>query len=78
MNFYYDPMNAATLAAYVNYITPVVGAKEAAMAIDPALANNELIFPSEVTLSVCQQFRALTATEEMDFTAAFQNIKLGA
>jgi spermidine/putrescine transport system substrate-binding protein len=78
MNFYYDPMNAATLAAYVNYITPVVGAKEAAMAIDPALANNELIFPSAATLSVCQQFRALTATEEMDFTSAFQNIKLGA
>jgi len=78
MNFYYDPMNAATLAAYVNYITPVVGAKEAAMKIDPALANNELIFPSAATLSVCQQFRALTATEEMDFTSAFQNIKLGA
>ncbi len=78
MNFYYDPTNAATLAAYVNYITPVVGAKEEAMKIDPILAENQLIFPSEATLSVCQSFRALTNAEDMAFTAAFQNIKLGA
>ena len=29
----------------MNYITPVVGAKEAAIAIDPELAENQLIFP---------------------------------
>lgn len=78
MNFYYDPVNAATLAAYVNYITPVLGAKEAAMSIDPELANNQLIFPSEEFLANTQSFRALTAQEELSFTKAFQNIKLGA
>jgi spermidine/putrescine transport system substrate-binding protein len=78
MNFYYDPYNAAVLAAYVNYITPVVGAKEEAMKLDPALADNELIFPSEAFLSKTQGFRALDSKEEQSFTKAFQQIKLGA
>jgi len=78
MNFYYDPYNAAVLAAYVNYITPVVGAKEEAMKIDPALAENQLIFPSEEFLAQTQAFRALESKEEQAFTKAFQKIKLGA
>jgi spermidine/putrescine transport system substrate-binding protein len=78
MNFYYDPYNAAVLAAYVNYITPVVGAKEEAMKLDPALAENQLIFPSEEFLAQTQAFRALEGKEEQNFTKAFQKIKLGA
>ncbi|MEI8231366.1 MAG: extracellular solute-binding protein, partial [Actinomycetes bacterium] len=78
MNFYYDPYNAAVLAAYVNYITPVVGAKEEAMKLDPALAENQLIFPSADFLSQTQSFRALDSKEEQSFTKAFQKIKLGA
>jgi spermidine/putrescine transport system substrate-binding protein len=78
MNFYYDPYNAAVLAAYVNYITPVVGAKEEAIKLDPALADNQLIFPSEEFLSLTQGFRALDGAEEQAFTKAFQKIKLGA
>ncbi|MGH3105348.1 MAG: polyamine ABC transporter substrate-binding protein [Gaiellaceae bacterium] len=51
MNFVYDPKIAAQIAAYVNYISPVKGAKEEAAKIDPALASNPLIFPDEETLS---------------------------
>ena len=72
MNFYYDPYNAAVLAAYVNYITPVVGAKEEAMKLDPTLAENQLIFPSEEFLAQTQAFRALESKEEQNFTKAFQ------
>jgi spermidine/putrescine transport system substrate-binding protein len=78
MNFYYDPYNAAVLAAYVNYITPVVGAKEEAIKLDPALAENQLIFPSEEFLSLTQGFRSRDSKEEQAFTKAFQKIKLGA
>jgi spermidine/putrescine transport system substrate-binding protein len=78
MNFYYDPYNAAVLAAYVNYITPVMGAKEEAIKLDPALAENQLIFPTEEFLSLTQGFRALDGKEEQAFTKAFQKIKLGA
>ena len=36
MNFYYDPAVAAEVAAYVNYICPVVGAREAMAASTPS------------------------------------------
>lgn len=78
INFYYDPANAAALAAWVNYVTPVVGAQEEAMKIDKALASNELIFPTEKTLSLTHSFRSLNPTEDKDFGAAFQQVLLGA
>jgi spermidine/putrescine transport system substrate-binding protein len=51
MNYVYDPKVAAKLAAYINYVTPVKGAKEELAKTDPETAKNELIFPSEETLS---------------------------
>ncbi|TYL52387.1 ABC transporter substrate-binding protein [Agromyces mariniharenae] len=77
INYYYEPEVAAEVAAWVNYITPVVGAKEAAIAIDPALAENQLIFPDEDTLSQAHIFRTLTPAEEQKYQAAFQSILLG-
>ena len=61
----------------MNYITPVVGAKEAAMAIDPELAENQLIFPNEETLAKAHVFRGLAAAEEQKYNAAFQKVLLG-
>jgi spermidine/putrescine transport system substrate-binding protein len=78
INYYYDPVNAAELAAWVNYVTPVVGAKEEAIKIDPSLAENQLIFPSAETLAKTHAFRALSGAEEQKFGAAFQKILLGA
>ncbi len=77
INYYYDPKNAAELAAWVNYVTPVVGAKEEAMKIDPALAENQLIFPSEEFMANTKSFRSLTGKEELSFSKAFQEILLG-
>jgi len=78
INYYYDPVNAAELAAWVNFITPVVGAYEEALKIDPELAENELIFPTEETLAKTHGFRALSGAEEQRFTAAWQRVILGA
>ena len=72
INYYYDPAVAAEVAAYVNYVCPVVGAQAEMEKIDPALAKNELIFPSAKTQSRLQVFRALTPAEETEFSAAFQ------
>ena len=77
IDYYYDPAVAAEVAAYVNYITPVAGAKEAAMAIDPELASNQLIFPDDTTLAKARVFRTLTGAEEQKYDAAFQGILLG-
>lgn len=78
INYYYDPVNAAELAAWVNYITPVVGAYEEAIKIDPELAENKLIFPDEEFLSRTHAFRALDAQEEQSYSTAWQRVLLGA
>lgn len=50
MNFVYNPSIAAEIEAYVNYICPVLGAKELLFKQDPAIANNKLIFPTKEML----------------------------
>ncbi len=59
MNYYYDPVVAATLAAWVWYICPVEGAQEAMADIDPTLVDNDLIFPSDEFLANTHDFMAL-------------------
>jgi spermidine/putrescine transport system substrate-binding protein len=59
-------------------VTPVNGAYDAALAIDPELAENKLIFPDDETLAGVQVFRGLSAQEENEYQAAFQAILLGA
>ena len=72
INYYYDPAVAAEVAAYVTYVCPVVGAQAEMEKIDPALAKNELIFPTAKTQSRLQVFRPLTPAEETEFSTAFQ------
>ncbi|MER2138074.1 MAG: spermidine/putrescine ABC transporter substrate-binding protein [Arthrobacter sp.] len=72
MDYYYDPVNAATVAAYVNYVCPVEGAREAMEAIDPELVDNPLIFPTDEFLANAHVVRTLTPDEETDFSDRFQ------
>ena len=51
MNFVYDPKIAAQVAVGTSYISSVKGVKEEAVKLDPASANNPLIFPDDETLS---------------------------
>lgn len=74
MNYYYDPMVAATVADYVNYICPVAGAKEAMHTVDAAQVSNNLIFPSDAYLNNAHIFRTLTPAEETEFSKAFQKV----
>jgi len=50
MNFVYDPKIAAEIEDYVNYVCPVVGAKQALLKLDPGVAKNPLIFPTKQML----------------------------
>lgn len=72
INYYYDPKPAAQVADYVNYITPVIGAKELLLAEDPEIAENPLIFPDDEVRARSKVFRALTPDEETRYNAAFQ------
>jgi spermidine/putrescine transport system substrate-binding protein len=58
MNFVYDPKVAAKIAAYIQYVTPVKGAREDLAKNDPDLADNPLIFPDDDTLAQVNQFDA--------------------
>ncbi|MCA0215814.1 MAG: spermidine/putrescine ABC transporter substrate-binding protein [Actinobacteria bacterium] len=78
MNYYYEPEVAAEVAAWVNYITPVVGAKEVAAEKFPEVADNQLIFPDADTLSNAHIFRTLDSADDQAFNAEFQRVKLGA
>jgi len=73
MDFYYDPAVAAEVAAYVNYICPVVGAKEEMEKIDPELVENPLIFPTDDDLANAHVFRSLDADEEATLSSLFQD-----
>lgn len=72
MNWYYQPQIAAELAAWVNYICPVKGAQDEMKKLDPSLADNALIFPSEADLAKTAIFRGLSEEEETKYTAQFQ------
>ncbi|MEY3019960.1 MAG: hypothetical protein RLZZ272_944 [Actinomycetota bacterium] len=77
MDFVYRPEIAAQIAAYVNYITPVLGAQEAIAEIDPELAENELIFPSAATLSNTFEYLVLDEDEERARQDLFQTLIVG-
>jgi spermidine/putrescine transport system substrate-binding protein len=64
MNFVYRPKVAAQIEAYVNYICPVVGAKQALLKHDPETAHNQLIFPSAATLAKTHIFDAAAADDD--------------
>ncbi len=71
MNYYYDPVIAAEVAAYVQYISPVNGAQEAMESIDPSLVDNQWIFPSAETLESAFVFMTLTEEKDVEYQRAF-------
>jgi spermidine/putrescine transport system substrate-binding protein len=71
MNYYYDPVIAAEVAAYVQYISPVNGAQEAMETIDPSLVDNQWIFPSAETLESAYVFMTLTEEKDVEYQRAF-------
>ncbi len=74
IDYYYQPEIAAELVAWVNYICPVVGAKEAMMSIDKDLASNQLIFPDDATLAATSVFMALDEATEIDYQGKFDAV----
>jgi spermidine/putrescine transport system substrate-binding protein len=73
MDFVYDPKIAAQIEAYVNYICPVDGAKDEMLELDPEIANNNLIFPDEETLSKVKIFDA-EAADNREYKEQFQTV----
>ena len=69
MDFVYQPEIAAQIAAYVNYVPPVKGAREIIAKTDPAIAESPLVFPD---LANAHNFKTFSPAEEAQIDAAFQ------
>jgi len=76
MNYAYDPHVAALIEDYVNYICPVKGAKEALEKIDPGVANNTLIFPTNAMLGNAKNIDSAALNNEKYITE-WQNLISG-
>jgi spermidine/putrescine transport system substrate-binding protein len=73
MNYVYDPKVAALIEDYVNYICPVKGAKVALQKIDPEVANNTLIFPTDKMLANAHNIDSAALNNEKYITE-WQNL----
>jgi spermidine/putrescine transport system substrate-binding protein len=74
MNYLYEPEIAARLAAWVNYISPVEGAKEILQDSDPEIADNPLIFPPPDIQAKLKPYPALSPEDERTMQEAMATI----
>jgi spermidine/putrescine transport system substrate-binding protein len=74
IDYYYDPVVAARLADYNQYICPVKGAQQAMEKVDPDNVENELIFPTEETLKQTHRFMALKEFQTREYERQFSNV----
>lgn len=74
IDFYYEPEQAAALAAYVNYVSPVDGVKPYLAKIDKSAAENPLIVPTKDTAARSHSFRALSEKEEAAYEEKFAKL----
>jgi spermidine/putrescine transport system substrate-binding protein len=89
IDFFFKTDVAASLAEYINYVTPVPGARklireDAAKSSDEgketleAVANSPLVFPSEADYAKLHYFREFaTAAEQQEYQKIFEPIVLG-
>jgi spermidine/putrescine transport system substrate-binding protein len=68
MNFYYTPKIAGMIADWVAYVSPVPAAKEYILNTlgDPAVANSELVFPSDATRAKFHNFYVFKNYDDYD------------
>jgi spermidine/putrescine transport system substrate-binding protein len=74
INYVYDPVVAAKICAYVNYISPVKGTKEVLAKTDPDLAENPLIFPPEEIAAKLHPYPALSPADERTMQEAMAQV----
>lgn len=77
MDYVYDPENAARIAEYVGYNSPVAGVREILAAGDEfqkALAESPLLFPDDATNARLHVFASLDEDTEAAFDERFSKI----
>jgi spermidine/putrescine transport system substrate-binding protein len=74
IDFFYEPAQAAALAAYTNYVSPVDGVKPWLAKIDKSAADNPLIVPDRTTAAKSHAFRSLSEKEAAAYEAKFAKL----
>ena len=77
MDFYYDPVNAAKLAAWNYYFCPVAGAQEEIGQFDKSAAKSDFIFLDDATLEQGYSFMALSEEQSTDYQRQFNEVMAG-
>ena len=77
IDYVYDPQVQADIAEWVNYVTPVSGVKQILRKRDPALARNQLIFPSRSYTRNCTFEPVLGGQQGDQVTKAFEHVVNG-
>jgi len=79
MNYVYVPENQAQITAYNSYVQPVDGVQEIFEKEDPALAESELVFPSDEYTANCstQPEPPGDAEDVAEVEQAFQSVITG-
>jgi spermidine/putrescine transport system substrate-binding protein len=80
MNFVYDPVNAAKITAFVQYIPPCVGVRDqlTKMGGDNAkLADSPILFPDDATKARLKIFADLSTEDEIKIQNRFNKITGG-
>lgn len=75
IDFVYDVKNAARLAAWIYYISPVKGVADEIAKTDPDLAANELLFPSAATAKNMFPQPALEDAEDIKWADLASNLE---
>ncbi len=74
MDFVYDPVQAAQITAWVQYVSPVAGVRDELIKLDPELAESPLLFPDDDTLARTKSFANLSEDVEAQYDARFSEI----
>jgi spermidine/putrescine transport system ATP-binding protein len=77
MNFVYDPVQAAQLTYWVQYLSPVLGVKEELLRLGgdyAAVAESPILFPDEATQARLKVFAELSEDVDLAMTERFSGI----
>ncbi len=77
LDYFYDPVNAARVAGYTSYISPVADIEDELAAIDPDAAENTILFPEQDVLDRLVQFPLLDPDDEERFDERYAEITGG-
>jgi spermidine/putrescine transport system substrate-binding protein len=74
IDFVYQPRIAAQIAAYVYYVSPVDGAAEEIVKLDPDAAENPLLFPPPDVVAKSYNFQGLSAEQETHMNELYADL----